>query len=144
VAGAQVPNPLCGPRALKILCERAGVNASVSELAELAGTGENGTSLLGLCTAARSKGLALWAYETSLPGLRDTLAATGCPAIALLRRCHYVVVEAVSRDQVWFLDPSRPSGRARTLSSAEFAAAWNGYVVAVAQGAAARQEAGNQ
>jgi ABC-type bacteriocin/lantibiotic exporter with double-glycine peptidase domain len=109
----------------------------VEELSVLTGTQAEGTSLLGLCAAGQAKGLLLWAYETTLPGLQEILAETGRPAIALLRRSHYVVVEAASATEVCFVDPLCGP---RRLGASEFARAWSGYLLALAGIASAAKD----
>ena len=48
---------MCGPAALEFVCKELGVNTDQKELARLAKTDREGTSMYGLVQAAKAKGL---------------------------------------------------------------------------------------
>jgi ABC-type enterochelin transport system substrate-binding protein len=53
----QTRNYTCGPAALATVLQRLGVNTIEDELASLAGTTEDGTTMQGLLEASRAKGV---------------------------------------------------------------------------------------
>jgi len=116
--------PLCGPRALELVCQQYGRPAEVEELARLAGTDRAGTSLAGLAQAAEAKGLSAQGLQVNLTQLERLPK----PLIAWVGGQHYVVVTGCSRQQVQLVDPDRG---AMTLSPPEFSRQWQGYVLAV-------------
>ena len=62
----------CGPAALAAVCRHFGMAATEGEVARLAGTTAAGTSMLGLQTAARAKGLAAEGLRVTPGGLSRT------------------------------------------------------------------------
>jgi RHS repeat-associated protein len=93
----------CGPKALKRALEELGIRKGEGELASLAGTNGEGTSLLGLLKAARKVGVkgarAVW-WEGDLRELPT-------PFIAFTRPRHFVTVLSVKNKISWFFDPIR-------------------------------------
>ena len=80
----------CGPRALRLVCERLGVRAFLPDLQRTAGTTAQGTSLQGLAQAAQAVGLKAEGVQVS----REALSHVEMPAIAWVNENHYVAVLA--------------------------------------------------
>ena len=117
--------PLCGPRALQLVCRQYGRPAEVEELARLAGTQQTGTTLQGLAQAAQAKELRAQGLQVNL----TQLARLPKPLIAWVGGWHYVVVTGCRGGQVQLVDPEQ--GVEQTLAPADFVRQWQGYVLAV-------------
>lgn len=119
----------CGPRALLYLCEKAGCPATLPELRKRCGTGEHGTTLYMLESAARSKGLRTAAVRADAAYLRRATAA----GIAWVNGDHYVVFEpATGKDRFSLFDPNQDT--LRVLSAAELIKSSQGILLFVAWG----------
>lgn len=118
------PLPMCGPAALRIVCERLGVEADVEDLAREAGTDSTGTTMHGLKRAAEAKGLQAQGLQVDLAYLMNARK----PVIAWTGRDHYVVVTGFRGEDVELVDPNQ--GQA-VIGIAEFVRAWDGYVLVV-------------
>jgi len=98
----QTRNYTCGPAALATLLQRLGVNTTEDELAKLAGTTEDGTTMQGLVEAARAKGVNATGMKLNISELRENMIAytindgTG----------HYTVINGITNDTVKLADPS--------------------------------------
>jgi hypothetical protein len=111
---------MCGPSALQKLLKTQGVEVSQSELAELAGTDETGTTMLGLVEAAKAKGLELAGVEAPEAG------GLPQPFIAYVNHNHFLVVREVRDDSVVVLDLDKPE---TAFTRAEFARMWDGMAL---------------
>lgn len=118
--------PECGPQALAIICEQLGIPAETEELAELAGTDQTGTSMYGLQQAGEAKGLSAEGLQVGLAYLYHVEK----PVIAWIGQNHYVVVTAVSQEQVEFTDPDR--GRL-AMGIADFNKIWDGHILTLSR-----------
>jgi predicted double-glycine peptidase len=118
------PPRMCGPKALRLICEHFGIKADVEELAKLAETDSTGTSLYGLKRAAESKGLRAIGMQVGW----SCLERMRKPVIAWVGHDHYVVVNAVRDGKAEIEDPDRGKLNVRML---EFAKGWDGYVLVV-------------
>gem|GEM_PF-329730 len=114
----------CGPAALAAVCRHFGMAATEGEVARLAGTTAAGTSMLGLQTAARAKGLAA-------EGLRVTpggLSRTPMPCILFFQAGHFAVLTGVRGGLFYLADPSLGQ---RTMTREQLASLWHGEVLVV-------------
>lgn len=84
----------CGPRALRLVCERLGVQASLPALRQMAGTTAQGTSMAGLANAAAKVGLNTEGMQVS----REALARVETPAVAWVNQNHYIAVLSLDGD----------------------------------------------
>jgi RHS repeat-associated protein len=122
---------LCGPRALHELLERQGIASSVEELARLADTDSEGTTMHALLEAASLKGLELTGVAV------NSIDELVLPAIAYVSHSHFVLVTQVLDDTVVVLDG--PQGE-RALTRGEYAAMWDGQALVLTDHAANRLE----
>ena len=123
-------DPLCGPKCLKAICARLGVEADLDELAVLSGfEKEAGTSMAGLQSAATAKGLEALGVKMGL----DELSALGLPAIAYLWSNHFSVVGRTKDGSLTIADP--PSGP-RTISREDLGDLYSGFALLVAKDSA--------
>lgn len=93
----------CGPAALVMVMKRFGVEANEDELAELAGTTSEGTSLWGLAKATKAKG-----YEAigMLLTLEDLKAIKDKEVILLLNKEHFTVYNGIDKQgRIEIFDP---------------------------------------
>ncbi|WP_432703681.1 C39 family peptidase [Methanothermobacter thermautotrophicus] len=98
----QASNYTCGPAALATILQRLGVNTTEDELAELAGTTEDGTTMQGLLEAARAMGMNATGMRLSISELRaNMIAYTISDGIG-----HYTVINEITGDTVKLADPS--------------------------------------
>jgi hypothetical protein len=109
----------CGPAVLAEALRQRGVAANSEVIEGLAATTVRGTTMLGLQRAA----LALGAPADGLMLGFDDLRRTPLPAIAFVRRNHFVLVTAIDGDAVALLDPS--IGHMR-LGRSQFLRQWQG------------------
>jgi len=119
---------LCGPICIQEVLKRAGVDAGVDELARLAGTDTEGTSLEGLARAAQTKGLKAQSLRIdTLEELKFILDELELPVIAHVFDSHYVLVESIGEDTVLLSDPNFHRVES---SRSRFEAIWNGVALA--------------
>jgi RHS repeat-associated protein len=116
----------CGPAALEGLLAHNGIDASVDDLAELAGTDEAGTSMQGLIDAARAKGLPLKGVEA------PTAEMLPIPFIAYVNGNHFVLVKETSDARVLLADTN---GENREQAKQDFMAMWDGKALICASAA---------
>lgn len=115
------PN-LCGPASLYAVCRLRGIETSIDELAELAGTDRRGTSVYGLIQAARAKGLKAQAYESSIKHLHEIKG----PAIIDLPAGHFCVLRGWQKEEALLVDPPGPN---RLVSAADLEVSWGKHVI---------------
>ncbi len=109
----------CGPAALAMVLRRFGLSPSLDEISRLAGLGQRGVSMATLLRVARLYGIEGQALLLKSEDLRRLNG----PAIAFLKRGHFVVVDRPQGDRLTLLDPSL--GRLR-ISKRRFRRLWNG------------------
>lgn len=114
----------CGPAALAAVMRHYGIRATEDEVAALAGTTSEGTTMLGLRNAAVVKGLAVQAWRVGI----DQLPAVPCPCILYFHSRHFTVLTGVSAKRFYVADPSLGQ---RVLQRAELAARWRGELLVV-------------
>ncbi len=94
----------CGPRALLLLCQRAGIRTTLADLRREAGTTAQGTTMAGLARAARTHGFRAEGVQVNA----QALSQLSRPALAWVEADHYVAVLSVSGDQATIHDPNQP------------------------------------
>jgi predicted double-glycine peptidase len=129
----------CGPAALATLLNfYLDVPATEDEIAQRAAVNQNGTTLLGLESAAQSKGAGADSFRMNLKTLRQQLASYPAPLLVrlLLPEPHFVLVLGSENDVMMLADPS--SGNV-LLSQKSFLKRWlipgsdEGYVLIAAR-----------
>ncbi len=113
----------CGAAALCMILEHHGISSNVGQLIQDLQTTTDGTTLLELKRAAERRGLPSVGWRISG---RD-LPEIPLPAIAFLRKGHFVVLDRVEPDgSVIVRDPARGT---LWMTSDSFRAAWKGEVL---------------
>ncbi|MBI4846533.1 MAG: tetratricopeptide repeat protein [Candidatus Omnitrophica bacterium] len=116
------PKNRCGPDSLSILLAFQGLNVEPEEIAALAGTDEEGTTMFGLKQAAREKGVELLALKFTP---RELLNYEG-KAILLVNENHFVVLKEHISDDFFLIDGTEE----KKMFSDELLAYWKGEVLA--------------
>lgn len=115
----------CGVMALAHAMRLKGASVSETTLAQLIRPGRQGASMWSLVQAARSN-------QVSATGWKCDLAAVSprhLPAVALLKRSHFVVIEGLGAGQITVYDPET---RVRSaVSTSDFQQQWSGYLVSL-------------
>ena len=125
------PRTDCGPRALLCVVEALGLKTELETLTARAGTGSEGTELLGLKRAAESLGLEATGVQLN----QAALAQMTSPAVAWWGTDHYVAILSVhtlpwaERLDVTIHDP-RDAGT-KTLPASEVLAQSSGVFLVV-------------
>ena len=114
----------CGPAALAAVCRHFGIAATEEEIARLAGTNAGGTSMLGLQTAARAKGLAAEGVQVTPEGLRHT----PLPCLLFFHPGHFAVLTGQRGTLCYLADPSLGQ---RTLTRTQLSSLWSGEALLV-------------
>ncbi|WP_269899704.1 C39 family peptidase [Methanothermobacter thermautotrophicus] len=120
----QTRNYTCGPAALATVLQRLGVNTTEDELAGLAGTTEDGTTMQGLLEASRAKGVNATGMKLNISELRENMIAytindgTG----------HYTVINGITNDTIKLADPSLGNIE---MNIEEFAEIYSGYTLVI-------------
>ena len=99
----------CGVAALAMICRAFGRKVSLPFIRQIAGTGQEGTSLRGIMRAAEEAGLEGHALKAS----KDRLDDLQLPAILHWEGNHWIVLYAVEGDRVRVADPGRGLRRLR-------------------------------
>jgi ATP-binding cassette subfamily B protein len=110
----------CGVAALAMVCRAFGRKVSLPFIRQIAGTGQDGTSLRGIVRAAEEAGLETSALKAS----KDRLDELPLPAIIHWEGNHWIVLYAVEGDRVRVADPGRGL---RRLTRAEVGKSWSGW-----------------
>jgi HlyB family type I secretion system ABC transporter len=114
----------CGIACLVMISCYWGKHFSLNRLRDIANVDRNGSSLLGLCSAAEAIGLLASPVKADL----TQLAAQTLPAIAHWEGNHYVVVYSITKKHVFISDPAIGQ---KKLSHNEFNKGWTGYALLV-------------
>lgn len=112
----------CGAACLVMIGQYWNRRLSLNHLRDIANVDRNGASLRGLSHAAESIGFTTRPVRASL----DQLARQPLPAIAHWEGSHYIVVYAITRNQVVIADPALGQ---KTLSHTDFQQGWTGYAM---------------
>lgn len=117
----------CGAACLVSVCRFYGLHVSISQVRPLAGTDQQGTSLLGLIEASRKLGF----DSKGVKGDRESLFKIPKPAIAHVvlnqKRHHYVIIYQTTRRYVKIMDPS--TGKLTRVIWTEFLENWTGILL---------------
>jgi ATP-binding cassette, subfamily B, bacterial HlyB/CyaB len=119
---AQQSSSDCGAACLATIARYWGKKFSINRLRDMANVDRNGSSLKGLSIAAESLGFNTRPIKASL----DQLAQQPLPAIIHWENKHYIVVYAVTKNQVIVADPAIGQ---RTFNHREFELGWTGYAL---------------
>ncbi len=126
----------CGPATLATVLNNLGINVTEQELATLAGTDENGTTMYGLVQAAKAKGLNAVGMKISVNELKKNnivfITVNGGP--------HYSVVREVTADKVLLADPSLGNIE---MTKEKFAEVYSGNALVVSDPNAPSQDVSN-
>jgi len=109
----------CGGAVLKMIFDRNGIKADYAEILRRLQTSTLGTAMLNMLDLARKEGLHCEGWRLAA---RD-LPSIPLPAVLLLRRNHFVVLDSMDRNHVLLLDPAR--GRLR-VSWRKLLSSWHG------------------
>jgi len=132
----QTTNYTCGPAALATVLNNMGINATEQELANLAGTDENGTTMYGLAEAAKTKGLNAVGMKLSV----DDLKPNNIVFITVDGGPHYSVVREVTENSVLLADPSLGNIE---ISKEKFSEVYSGNALVITDPNAPAREVGN-
>lgn len=117
---AQIDEMDCGAASLAMICRAFGKAVGLSRVRELCHTGPDGTSLKGICSAARELGLAARPLKISLRNLPNVPV----PAIVHWEGNHWMVLTSVEAKWVRVVDPATGP---RRIARTEFEQKWSGY-----------------
>lgn len=92
----------CGPSALRMVLDDAGIITSSSAIEQIVPLSKRGATMLDLRSAAKQLGLKLEGWKLSI----DSLPSINFPAILFIRKNHYIVADSVVRNSVYVRDPS--------------------------------------
>ncbi len=113
---------LCGPSALKSVCDYYHIPAEVAELANIAKTDESGTNLYGLLSAATSKGFKAYALKLKY----SQLPQIPLPAIVHINQNHFIVLRDINKQYIAYLDGEQ---KLQQMSMTDFRKVWNGTIL---------------
>ncbi len=116
----QIDEMDCGAASLSMVCRHYGRTVSLARIRQLVNTGQDGTSLRSLCSAALELGLAARSVKAS-PRHLDQMPL---PAIVHWDAEHWIVLSDVGKSRVRVCNPA--FGR-RTIARDEFLRRWSGY-----------------
>lgn len=114
----------CGPAALATVLNKIGVNATQKDLAKLAKTGKNGTTMYGLQQAAQSKGLT----AKGLHLLPNELKSTNIVFLIIAKEGTYNVVTKITKNTIYLADPNLGN---ICMTIKDFASIYSGYALFV-------------
>lgn len=120
----QTTNYTCGPAALATALQNMGINANEEEIADLAETDENGTTMYGLIQAAKAKGLNAQGFKISVSNLKKN----DIVFLTIDGVSHYSVVTEVNNESVKLADPKLGNIE---LSLDQFNEYYSGYAIVI-------------
>lgn len=122
----------CGAACLSMIASYFGLNLNISKLRNYAGTTGEGTSLQGLCEAAKLYNLKTRAVKGDKHAMNKGLYT---PFIAHIHKkndknsiYHFVVVRKITKKKIEIWDPN-PLERKKKISLEKFLEMWTGYAV---------------
>jgi ATP-binding cassette subfamily C protein len=115
----------CGAACLAAIARHYGVNFAISRIREAVGTGQQGTSLLGLKRGAEMLGFAARAVKTT-PEILDRLDEVPLPAIIHWMGYHWVILYGEVGDRFVIMDPAMG---VRQIEREELAIGWSNWVM---------------
>jgi ATP-binding cassette subfamily B protein len=117
----------CGAACLVSVCRYYGLQVSISQVRSVAGTDQQGTSIMGLLEASKKLGF----DARGVRGERQSLFKIPKPAIAhvVLKngRHHYVVIYQAKKKFVKIMDPA--NGKLKRMTWVEFSDIWKGILL---------------
>ncbi len=117
----------CGAACLVSVCRYYGLHVSISQVRSMAGTDQQGTSIMGLLEASKKLGF----DARGVQGNQQSLFKIPKPALAhvVLRngRHHYVVICQVKRTYIKIMDPA--NGKLKRMTWVEFSDIWKGILL---------------
>ena len=118
----QTRNYTCGPAALATLLQNLGINTTEDELADLAETTEDGTTMQGLIKAAKAKGVNLIGVKLNITELRGNMIAYTVSD----GEGHYTLIREVTSNTVKLADPTQGN---MEIPLEEFQKIYTGYTL---------------
>lgn len=115
----------CGAACLATVCLSHGERIPLALVRHRVGTGQQGTTLLGLKRGAEGLGFHARAVRAT-PALLEELTAIPLPAICHWQGCHWVVLHGWAGEQLVVADPAHGL---RLLDRANFLAGWSNGVL---------------
>lgn len=114
---------ICGPFVLQLAARDLGLDVSVEKIAGLAKTDETGTTMYGLCKAAKRLGFDAYGIRTDLDGLLNEEGRV----IIFINDNHYVYIDEFLKSGLVYYDREEY----KFLSYSEFLNEWNGVALVV-------------
>lgn len=115
----------CGPAALMNVFAHYGIESSLEEIEVVAGTSEQGASILGLKEMAEIKGLKAEGWKYTWEDFQNVTF----PVIAFVQGNHYIVVESI-RDERTLIVVDPAIGRLK-MSRRKFGRIWSGETLQI-------------
>lgn len=122
----------CGVACLATICEYYGLKVPLSYIRDLEKVNMNGSSIYGICEAAKILGLDAEAYQGSIQELLEEVNDTKeicTPFIVHTVKdglFHFVVVKKINSHFVWIFDPDKGNLKMKIESFTEI---WTGYII---------------
>jgi ATP-binding cassette, subfamily C, bacterial len=115
----------CAAASLAIVTKHYGRNLSINRIRELVGTGEGGTTMLGLKRGAQELGFKTKTIQAA-PEILDELDEFTLPAIIYWKGYHFVVLYGKKSNKYVVSDPALGI---RYLSRQEISKGWEGWIM---------------
>ncbi|MBP6672984.1 MAG: hypothetical protein KA247_07530 [Bacteroidetes bacterium] len=112
----------CGPAALAMVLNDAGVRIHREEILQQIVMSENGTTMEELRRFAESHGVILEGWKLSI----GELSGRKLPALLFIRQEHFVTVDSIVHGEIFFRDPAVGCLKMR---EERFQRMWNGYAL---------------
>ncbi|HIH61869.1 MAG TPA: C39 family peptidase [Methanobacteriales archaeon] len=120
----QTRNYTCGPAALATVFQKLGISTTEDELAELAGTTEDGTTMQGLLEAAKAKGVNAVSMKLGISELKENMIVyTMVDGVG-----HYTIIGEITSDAIKFADPTAGNIKLTLQDSREM---YTGYALVI-------------
>lgn len=112
----------CGPAALAMVLNGAGVRIQREEILQQTVMSEKGTTMEELRKFAESRGVILEGWKLSI----GELSGRKLPAMLFVRQEHFVTADSIVRGEIFFRDPA--VGRLK-MREERFNKIWDGYAL---------------
>ena len=122
----------CGAACLATICEFYGLKIPLSYVRILEKVDINGSSIYGICEAAKQLGMHAEAYNGDLKELFHAITETQEIRVPFIVHTikediyHFIVVKKVCAKHVWIFDPAKGN---KKISIKEFDELWTGYLI---------------
>ena len=117
----------CGAACLVSICRFYGLSVSISHIRSLAGTDEQGTSVMGLLEASKKLGF----ESKGVKGDQKSLLKVPKPVIAHVamedQRHHYIIIYQTGTKMLKIMDPA--DGKLSSMRWPDFLAKWTGIMI---------------